>query len=741
MTKKYTDKFFQRLHQVRRGICSFIVLALALPMSPAGLADIIEEVIVTARKRDESLQEVPISITAFNEDMLERINANELLDVFLRTPNFHQNYDGDAKGATPTVRGINSSNTAGADPAVGFYIDEVYMGNTTASSFDLYDLESIEILRGPQGTLFGRNTIGGVVNVKTKKPTDEVEGSAKFLYGNYDHVRINGLLSGPIVEGKLYGKVSALYNDRDGTVNNLNPGHTDLRTQDNWFVRSQLRYVPSAQTEINLTLDYREVDRIGGATQADGQVAFFSGAIPNLAFTFGDPLDRTVNMDCCGNEQLEAWGIALDLSHQFELFEFRSISAYRGHNYNALIDVDLSPNQWVNDGGPEDQTQFSQELRLTSTSDSRFSWIVGLYYFEQDTLDQNFITFEQDLLPILGFPPGTPDLTAQANGDQRTKSYAAYAHLDFDITDKFKLALGGRITHDKKKIDYAQTDQSGFFGGGFAYSDSDSWTEFTGDATLSYNWTDDFMSYASVSRGYKAGGFNDGIGVADNPPFDPEFVWSYELGFKSTWMDGRVILNANGYYLKWKDIQASGFVVQQGGGFRRITGNFGTADSIGAEAELQFLVTENLLFSANFGYQDGEIEENAANGIAAVDSLTGPDYSIGLSTQYSHPLKDMGTLTWYVDGQIQGPNDHVPNFNDMGLNLLGPEQDTFGLLNARVSFAPDNGKWEFALWGKNLTDKAYLGRYFAGGGNPLIPPGATVIGEPRTYGAEIKVNF
>lgn len=705
---------------------------------------VLEEIVVTARKRTESLQEVPISITAFTDETLERIAATELIDILHRTPNFYQPYLGEAKGTPPSIRGVLGTSTAGADPAVGFYLDEVYLGNTVASSFDLFDLASLEVLRGPQGTLFGRNTIAGVINVRTKQPTEEFEGSIAATVGNYDDVRLRGYVSGPIAGDNLFGKVSVMYHDRDGFIDNENTDHGDLRELHNWFIRSQLRYVVSDATEFTFSFDYRDVNQRGGGYKADGQNLFFSGVVPGTEHLFydpGDPLEYSVNWDCCGEEDLEAWGVSLDVSHELPGMEFRSITAYREHDYFSIFDTDLSPNRWLSDGSPEEQSQFSQEFRLTSTTDNRLSWIAGLYYFQQDTLDLNFGRLESDLLTILGFPPGFPDQLAQANGDQTADSYAAYVHLGYDLTERLELAVGGRVTHDEKDIDYFQSDPTGLLGGGFAYTDSDSWTEFTGDLTLSYQWTPDHMTYASIARGYKAGGFNDGIGQADNPPFDPEYVLSYEVGLKSSFLDDRMLFNVAAYYLDWKDIQVAGFRRGEDNSFRRVTGNFGEAESYGLEAETVLRPVEGLEFTATLGLMEGETETVSDNGLVSTSNLVGPDYTGSASALYEHDVGNHGSLAWYADVLVQGPNDLVPPTAVAPGAVEGAHQDSYALLNARVTFTTVDGRWSFSLWGKNLTDEVYKTQYFSFDGNTLLTPGALVLGEPRMYGADIRLNF
>jgi iron complex outermembrane recepter protein len=732
-------------HSAAACSAAFGVLATqSTPAMAAGATDsaVLEEVVVTARKREEDLQKVPVSITAYTPEMLERTGAVGFQDIMLRTPNLYEAYLGEAKGSPPIIRGVQGTNTAGADPAVGFVVDDVFYGNNTAAVFDYFDLASVEVLRGPQGTLFGRNTTGGVINVHTRDPGDSFEGSLAATAGNYDYTRFEGAAGGPLVAGVLGARVAAVFNNRDGFIKNTYPGGKDLRSEHNWSTHGVLHFTPRDSTTLDLRIDYRDTDQRGGGTKGDGDNLFFSGVIPgteNLEFHFNDPFAYSVDWDQSGRETLQAWGTSLTFAERFANSELRSITAYRTHKYFSIFDTDFSPNHWINDGSPEEYRQVSQEIRWSSTSDGPLSWIAGLYYFHGNSLDLNFITFQQDILGFLGAPPGTPDLKTQAHGRQLSDSYAAYGHLNWALGERASVAVGVRLSHDRKSIDYVQEDPSGFFGGGFALTDSDSWTKPTGDVTFSYQWTDARMSYASVARGYKAGGFNDGIGQADNPPFAPEYVTSYEVGWKSTGLGGRLRFNIDAFYLDWTDIQVAGFDTSDPNNVRRVTGNFASAHSTGIEFELTARPVDALELSLNGGRLRGGFAPDANAGIAGTDSLTGPEYSLAASVLYTQSLGASGTLQWYLDAQRQGPNDLIKGPAAAG-EVIGPHQDPFNIVNARIAYQSPARGWTVALWGKNLGNEVYRSKYFQIG-SPLLPPGALTLSEPRTYGAEVQFAF
>lgn len=743
-----------RLH----GACArlrgtFLVAVMAVALAPVSAvlaqdvgssnADTLSEVVVTARKHEERLQDVPVSLTVYDAAALERLGARDFEDVYIRTPNLYEDYLGEAKGSPPVIRGITGTNTAGADPAVGVVVDDVFYGNNTEGVFDYFDLASLEVLRGPQGTLFGRNTTGGVLNFHTRDPSDTFDGSVSTLYGNYNDVRVQGFVTGPLVAGTLDGIAAAVINRRDGFITNVYPGGSDLRSQHNWMMREGLKLTPNDSTDVNLRFDYRDSNQRGGGYKANGPNQFFNDTIPgtqSLLFVPTPPLDYTVDQNQSGSETLRAWGVSLTVDERFSGSVLRSISAYRSHNYYSIFDTDLSPNTWINDGSPEKFHQLTQEIRWSSAPGSPQVWILGLYYYHGDSLDTNFITFQKDILPILGFPPGTPNLTTQANGSQVSQSYAAYGHYEVPFGKHVALSLGARFTHDHKTLDYLQADPSDFFGGGFAEREAHSWQATTGDASLSYKWTPDILTYVSVARGYKAGGFNDGIGELTNPPFAPEFVLTYESGLKSTFLDHRLRLDLSAFYLDWKDIQTAGFGYDsQTLEFTYLTGNFAHAYSRGGELEFAVLPIPALELTMNAGLQEGRIPPNESAQVKGADALTGPKYTIDWGVQLTEPVGG-GNLILSADALLRGPQDFIQGAPTPGY-IISPYQHSFTLLSGRLTYRLPDGKQSIALWGKNLTDKAYFTKYFDLGGNPFLPPAAIVLGEPRMYGVEYKVDF
>ncbi|MEX1146843.1 MAG: TonB-dependent receptor [Sphingomonadales bacterium] len=716
-------------------------------MANTGTNTGLEEIIVTAQKRAQNIMDVPVSVSAFTESHLQAIGARSLEDIAFRTPNFGYMKSSDLKLRPATIRGVFGGTTGGVDPAVGMYIDEVYLGTAAATQFDLFDLERVEILRGPQGTLFGRNTTGGAVSFTTRKPDDEFRAMAMATVGNYDLVRIQGMVSGPIVEGRLAGKVSAVYHDRGGLHDNTFLGEK-TNAEENWSVRGHLRFTPTERMTFDLAMDYREARRQPTRQIVTDNFLFQSG-IPGLDFTSdGDPFSFRISQEGHNIERLDAWGASLNGVYEFDGFDLTSITAYREHEYFQEIDTDTTPIRWTYDGDPEDQWQFSQELRLTSTGDRTFDWIAGAFYFHQNSDNLSFVRLGEDILAFLGLPT-SPDLFARANGLVKTDSYAGYAQGVYHFTDKLDLTVGGRLSHDRKSISYEQTDESGGVVGAVApYERADSWTELTGDVTLSYRPGDQSMVYVKAARGYKAGGFNDGLGSEDNPSFGPEFVWSFEGGVKATFADNRISTSLAVFHMLWDDIQISGFDTVDRDGelvFGVFTGNFGKAKSSGVEMDIQMRPFDGLELTGAAGYLDGKFTEgdpvnpadpNAQPNIAKGNRLPlSPRWSLSGSAEYTQPVS-IGDLIWRIEYVYTGRQD-LTAFGANGNDPLG-RQGGFGLLNGRISL--DMGRYQLSVWGRNLTDEKYATRFQ----NLSFPPifsSFYALGEPRTFGADLRVDF
>lgn len=672
----------------------------------------IEIINVTAQKRTENLQEVPIAISAFSEDAIRKIGASDLNDLGLYTSGFESN-NATATQTTWTVRGITTNDFGiGLDPAVAVYIDGVYIGRRGTSNLNFNDVERVEILKGPQGTLFGRNSAAGAVNIITKSPVIDYEGNVRVTLGNYYKRKFEGLVNIPINDNWSF-RGSYTSNNRDGYLDAI--GREDLGNEHDWGIRASL-FAEYVDFEAVIRADISKLNQ-------DSRPA----VTMNTGYGLGDPFGP-VETDG-GDDVYEARdvkGISAELNWHFGDVTFTSITAYREFTrYNGMEDdgsaFDRAYFVSVLD---EDQDQFSQEFRLTGASES-LKWTVGATYFQEDISQDTharfkFQTFDGFALTNAGIDPslipsiqpglgmaglfltripaqtlgaiaastifnpeqvlglivaanyGRPYAESTYNNNE-IESWAAYADMTYSITDKLDLTLGLRYTRDEKTFDIFTQYQNEIiipFEGydnipiGIAFAvptdvtQNATWSKLTPRVVLDYQWTKDLMTYASYSEGFKAGGFNT---LGEAPPVDEETVENIEIGLKSSWMDNQIRLNVALFSYDYTDLQN-----------HELDGPAGTvptynlrnvdAEGQGAEIEFKWQATDDFLISANYGYLDTEytkwgyfpweLEEITQGGTVA--DLTGEPISGMPKTRYSIAFDymmelDIGEFAWHFD--------------------------------------------------------------------------------------------
>lgn len=691
---------------------------------------------VTAQRREEDIQIVPVAVTAFSAGDLEIRSALNLEEVARSTPGFQYVGDESIKATRPSIRGIaGGGGTAGRDSSIGVYVDDVYLGGPASANVELFDLDRVEILRGPQGTLFGRNTLAGVINMASKMPDDEFGGYVQAEYGNYDHKRLKGRVSVPLVKDKLSASLSGLYFDREGFLENayLN---TDTNDAHQWGLRGALRFTPTENMDWLFSADYREVDQ-----KAKSQETLINDptAIPGL---FGaqlntDPYDRVVYSGFAGEETLEAWGLSARGVVSFDGFDLISVTSYREHHYFNDGESDQTPFGVGRNQDPEDVERFTQEFRFETTGEGPFKAIVGAFYLDQDAVNGGHILLESDLVSVLTGGALTGELTGGATGKTSTESVALFGSLDYDVTDKFTVSFGARQTWEDKSIDFDQVDFESVFGFPLlastgSYTGADTFESFTPSATAKYRFTDDVMIYATISEGFRSGGFNDTTGDLSGIAFDPETLWNYEAGLKSTLFEDRLRLNASLFSMKWKDIQIQADDPATENLYDPRILNAGEAHSNGVELEMVAALTPDFTIDSSFAYFDDEFDE----GNLAGNDLGAPEYTFSLSGTYVYAVTSDLDLTFRGEYYRQG--DQYVN-----LDQTRPEnlQEGYELLNARIVLAPADRDWELAVWGKNLTDETYNVRTFDLLTNPFVGQLFNILGTPRTYGVSVKKSF
>ncbi|ARN73251.1 TonB-dependent receptor [Oceanicoccus sagamiensis] len=589
---------------------------LTLAASPALAQDAIEEIIVTAQKQMETLQDVPISVTAFSEKDISNIVAQDIADIGVFAPNVQID-----RGATQpryTIRGISTSDFGvGADPAVGVYIDGVYVGRSGASKVAFNDIQRVEILNGPQGTLFGRNAAAGAVQYVTNKPVGEEQGWVRATLGNHDKRKLEGVYNLPLSDN-LYWRTGALWNERDGDVDNIaSGGASDFNGEDNWSINTALAWYPQDELEVILRMEYDEIES-GARAQSSATLGPRDGA-----GTYGSDFDKVAS-DTPTYQERELFGLSLHVDWDRDDYVLSSISAYREFESSYREERDGSAEYLYSfdDENYEDNYSWSQEFRITTTSEGPLNFTAGFNYSYEDAQQTSSIylspsSFEKALWETI---IGTPYAGNEGSGYQLAASipYAAGGYAEFDrfyttgaqalaggefkesfnvrgeytsmavfadasyaVTSDLDLTVGVRWTRDEKDFDrFVEYNKYGIgfgfpvqsilddqgdlardvngnidpFGGELGwYEDDESWEEVTPRAVLDYRINEDLLTYISYSEGYKAGGFNSVNMEAE--AFDPENVTNVEVGFKSSWLDYTLRVNGAFFSYEYENLQ------------------------------------------------------------------------------------------------------------------------------------------------------------------------------------------
>ena len=748
------------------------VPTLALAQDPGEVA--LEEIIVTAQRRAENLQDVGIAITAFSGEELREQGIFDIKGISERTPGFSMGEFN--PGQTQLyIRGIGSNEDGGAgDQSVVVFVDEVYIGRAAGQDIDLFDLERVEVLRGPQGTLFGRNVVGGAVSLVTKKPTEEPELVVEGSYGNYDALTFRGLASGPIAEN-VYGKISFSSRKRNGYLENhidrfasiyegLGTSTFDLADKDARKInrdsfRAALRFTPSDTVEINVTGNYSTLDEHGAVRHyIDGNGAVLHPALSALIPNYDSDI-HAVLTDDLGNFKLDVAGATFrldwDLSDSLTL---SSLTAYREVDATNLEHGIGSPQfshvlyssgviPFAIDGSNnyiDNSETLTQELRITSSGESKLQFVGGLYFLDEDVHRHETATLGIKFSDGMGGFVGANANNTEGGDNQRanTTSYAVFGQITYDLTDQLSVTLGGRYTKDEKEVDRVGTANGVSVLEDFDLSAEADWSEFTGKIGIDYRPVDDLLFYVTMSEGYKSGGFQglSARAVQAGTPFDPEFATLYEGGAKTEWFDNRLRLNLAGFFIDYKGLQILQLLVPEGAPpgtpGQLFTQNAADAEVKGAELEFVVLATEGLTLQGSITLLDTKFIDffapagfTSPGGGAGGQSRIGnelrnaPDLAVNLLARYRHPIAGGGEMTYQVDylhkDEVNQDPDNLPF-------AFIPEYD---LANARIAWSNSSRTFEVAGWVSNLFDEKYFIHNFPGLGD-----GLATAGPPRMYG-------
>jgi len=689
------------------------------PGSPAIAADErAEEIVITAERRESSLQSTPLSITALSGAALDRSGVEDTAELPMVTPGLV--FTTNSVFGQPYIRGVGSDLiTAGADPAVAVLVDDVYQARSVAAVQDFFDVDRVEIVKGPQGTLLGRNTTGGAIRIFTRDPTAEFGADADLLFGNYDQLRVRGFVNIPVVDDRVMLRISGLRSQRNGFSENLFLGR-DLDDADVWATRGKLLLVATDQLEILVSGDFSHdhstrflAPKV--SPPLTGSPAYLAGGtVP------ADP--RDVLFDTQPFVDAEAWGTSSKIAWHSNSLAFDSITAFRKTDFRERLDLDATEISFLTNAPHERSESLTQEFQLRSRNPGAFDWVTGAYY-QREWVSQS--------LDVQVVPASIRD---QPNADLTTDAFAVFGEASYAFLERWRFAAGVRYSYEKKRENYVETVNGAIVA---SFKPKDHWDAWTPRFVLEYQPVDMIMLYATVARGFRSGGYN--TTVAQPYPFDPEYLWSYEAGVRwSLWGD-RGHLHIAGFYGDYDDMQLQ--VVSPNSAVPYpLVENAGSATIWGVESEWFLRPFEGFELDGALAFLDTRIDNlvavNPNSPVPEFDQSgnrlpKAPRFSAWVGAAYSLPFL-FGTLTARVDYKYQS-RIYFDVFQDHFAS-----QSSYGLVGARLSFAVADSGWVLSVWGENLSDELYAQsniRLDGSLGNLFF------WGMPRTYGLQVAFHY
>ncbi|WP_102794706.1 TonB-dependent receptor [Bowmanella denitrificans] len=733
----------------------------ALPQGQSSKS--VEVIQVTARHKVESLQETPIAISAFSGDQLANSRIEALNGIAERVPGFQMNV---YNAAEPELfmRGIGSDiESAGAGAAIGIYVDGVYISRGVAAAMDLYDLASVEVLRGPQGTLYGKNVVGGAINFITKKPSMAYpEGKVELTAGNYGLFQARGYVTGGLSDN-VGAKLAFSAVNRDGFGKNTHTGN-DADTLERYSMRGQLLINPSDDLEILLSADYSKSDSVPTVRH----ISYSEGR--NAAFISADPREADNEFD--GFEDTEVKGLSANIRYDLEGMTFTSITAYRDNDFSfyenaaaGMVDDGLFFDPW---GDPannnvadddalaamqvddmwyqqkdEQSSQFSQEFRLAGVH-GKLDWQMGAYYMREDIDRHEMVNY------WFHTPWGTTTGTLYNSTYNVTDSYAVFGQASYNFTDAWRMTAGLRWSEDEKDFrsvasgrrfdnwDNMHGDLNGNRVAGYDVNTQGSWDAWTPSLVVDYKASQDLFFYYSLARGYKAGGFNgEGPESAEEAlaSFAPEFALNHELGFKSQAFNDRLRLNGALFFTKYTDLQSQVWVETGPNTPADLEVRNGTGEAQGLELEFTALLTDNLTLTGAYGYIDSEFTDTFevdGSDLNGNRMRRTPEHTLNLAAAYEWET-DLGLWAARLDYQYQDEY-FFDNSNDPLTQV-----DSEYTVNASLQLASLDDSWRVQLWAKNLTDEQNIASttVYAAWDNTVF----SSYKAPRTFGISATYQF
>ncbi|WP_171905863.1 TonB-dependent receptor [Sphingobium phenoxybenzoativorans] len=696
---------------------------------------------MTARKRAESVQTVPTAVTAISPELIEQRNIGKLEQLGAIVP-----------GATlkqapsiptevqPFIRSIGDrSSEPSQDLSNAISIDGVYLATAAGSNVDIFDVEQVEVLRGPQGVLQGRNSVGGALNIKTRRPSGEFGARALASYERFGLLQLKAFVEAPVVEDLLAVKLSAFRTKGGNYLRNITTGKRDVGGQSVYGGRLGILLTPGDDFTAYLTAEYTRDSSpppaIRARNHADTLPAPYEGALPEgppaVCATFGECSTYPVGKDgfgFFGPNRSKVRAITLNADWDLGPATLTSITGYRATDQILTIDLDATPSTVYNLAPRKVRARaFSQEVRLTSDDSNRFKWLVGGYYLRSRIDVQQSSEIGG---PLFGLP-STVLLTNTEFRSPDTDSYALFGQASLDITDKWDVSLGGRKTWDRKRLVSTPSPTSGT--GRF----SRQFSEFTTELSTRYRFNRDLMAYFRFAQGYRGGGFNgSATSIAAINSFEPETIDSYELGLKTSLFDRAVTFNLTAFHYDYKDVQLIAIDAVPGLGYVNRVINARGLGADGVEAEFVIRASDRFKLSGNLAYLDTDYRPQVINFgtgdvlLQNVRRQNAPRWSGLIQADYNIPLGDgelalMSSFNYRSSAQV---ND-VPSAVSF--------QKAYGLIDAEISYSGPDKRYSIALFGQNLTNKYYMTYGEPVGGLFYF----SIDGRPRTFGVRVTGSF
>lgn len=781
---------------------------------------LLEEVVVTAQRREQVLQDVPIALQVVSADLIDDIAAEDMGDLDGFVPGLR------ISAGSPTqpkfaIRGIQTSDFGvGTDPAVGVYVDGVYAARSGASLLAFNDIERIEVLKGPQGTLFGRNSAAGAVSIVTRQPADEFDALLRLRAGEYGKQRVEGMVNVPLAEG-LALRMNGLYNKSDGWIEDAATGE-DLLTEDNWAGRAVLRWDIAEGTTATLGWDHDEIDQRARPAIGIVPVSPVTGvAFPADPGTFLDPRKARVYNDVVGNEESRSLdGVTLVVDHAFGWADFRSTSAWRQFETLNREDEDGTnlPATYFDTANVEDNESWYQEFKFSGQSD-RLDWVAGVSWYSESAKqasDTHALTDSIDTLGInlgvyedagLVFPDGSPiplytftSSVLEAYGlpsmlglpwrevmynDGDFEATALFGDVIWHLTDKTNLTVGLRYTHDAKEFSWrngphetpeldalvAMLVEGGFFdqsvpepfpippetyrladlifridtpnGGAGRVTRKDSWDDLSPRIVIDHAVSPDVMVFGSLTKGYKAGGYNS---VEVGSRFENEDVWNVEAGVKSLYSHVGLIMNASVFYYIYEDKQAIALVTGvDESGVPQYLVDTGDEEAWGIDAELRWQPYDQVTLFANLAFIDATYKDKVTfEGVDLSGEPTGePYFSAALGASYVWKLGPAGDLdlsaryAYLGESRCNEDSEAQGNCRSTGRVPVGEAQHR---TDVRLAWTSEDDRWGVAAFVTNLFDEQYVTGINNITATTFGTPFAS-ISEPRQWGVEVSLGF